>query len=59
MVLNLLKAGRAREEILMEHVAPRLQAEIVASTGNGLLATQKGASAEPQVGCSVCGTSGA
>lgn len=35
VVLNLLKAGRAREEILMEHVAPRLQAEIVASTDSG------------------------
>lgn len=35
VVLNLLKAGRAREEIRMEHVAPRLQAEIVASTDSG------------------------
>lgn len=32
VVLNLLKAGRAREEITMEHLEPHLQAEIAAST---------------------------
>lgn len=34
VVLGLLKAGWSREDITMEHLAPRLQAEIVASTGN-------------------------
>jgi len=33
VVLNLLKAGQSREEVRMEHLESRLQAEIVASTG--------------------------
>ncbi|KAM9212947.1 torsin-3A isoform 2-T2 [Dugong dugon] len=35
VVLNLLKAGQAREEITMEHLEPHLQAEIVESTDSG------------------------
>ena len=42
VVLELLQAGRPREEVTMEHLEPRLQAELVASTGNPLTpATQK------------------
>ncbi|XP_053772039.1 torsin-3A isoform X2 [Desmodus rotundus] len=32
VVLELLQAGRPREEVTMEHLEPRLQAELVAST---------------------------
>ncbi|KAI4578452.1 hypothetical protein MJG53_011307 [Ovis ammon polii x Ovis aries] len=35
VVLNLLKAGQSREEVRMEHLESRLQAEIVASTDSG------------------------
>lgn len=35
IVLNLLKAGRSREEITAEHLEPHLQAEIMKSTDSG------------------------